>query len=76
MELLWSGHQKPHEIVKKHVLSVDWEQVQLILHDMESDQRIFQDEIVALIWVRRQLPIEVKNPKRSMAIQKSDTSKG
>jgi hypothetical protein len=34
-----------------------------------SDRHISQDEIVAPIWVHRQLPIEDESPERSMAIQ-------
>jgi hypothetical protein len=51
---------------------MDLEQVQPILHEMGSDQRIFQDKIMAPIWVHLQHLIEGKNPKQNMAIQTCD----
>ncbi len=51
---------------------MDLEQGQPIMHEMGSDQQIFQDEIVAPIWVHLQHLIEGENPKQNMAILKCD----
>ena len=49
---------------------MDWELKQLNPRDMESDQRIYQDVILAPIRVHLQYLIEDKSPIQNRVIQR------